>query len=121
MADQSQPVRGRIQLGWDPEWDQEHKLPMTLYRDLVYARVGDGPLLLDLYVPRAREGKVPLNQSELLLTAFQKVGVDARLHVVRGGGHGFRDREINELVRQFFDAKLKHAVVSRAPESATNQ
>ena len=51
---------------------------------------------------------VPLAQSEVFLAALKKAGVDADLHVVKGGGHGgFKDPEVDVRVRAFFDRVLK--------------
>jgi dipeptidyl aminopeptidase/acylaminoacyl peptidase len=51
---------------------------------------------------------VPVAQSETFLAALNKVGVDASLYVVKGGGHGgFRDPEVDVRVRAFLDRMLK--------------
>ena len=55
---------------------------------------------------------VPYNQSELLLAALQKAGVESRLYQVKNGDHGFRgavdtSNELFEMVADFFDKHLK--------------
>jgi len=50
---------------------------------------------------------VPHNQSQLLYDALQKVKVEAKLHIVKGGGHGgFKDPAIEKMVDEFFDTHL---------------
>ena len=53
---------------------------------------------------------VPHNQSELLNDALKKVGVNVKFHTVKGGGHGFRDQEVDRMVQEFFDKHLKEPV-----------
>lgn len=53
-----------------------------------------------------RDPLVPHHQSEILLAALRKAGVPASLYTVRGGGHGFRDREAARLLDEFFDRHL---------------
>jgi dipeptidyl aminopeptidase/acylaminoacyl peptidase len=53
---------------------------------------------------------VPLGQSELLLDALKKAGVEAELVVIKGGGHGgpgFATPENQEKIAKFFDKHLK--------------
>jgi acetyl esterase/lipase len=50
---------------------------------------------------------VPAHQAELLNEALQKAGVDVRLHVVKGAGHGLGGREVNAMIDEFFDKHLK--------------
>jgi acetyl esterase/lipase len=53
---------------------------------------------------------VPLNQSELLVTALKKAGVEVTMKVVEGSGHGgpaFLNEENKQLIQQFFDKHLK--------------
>ena len=57
---------------------------------------------------------VPLSQSELMVEALKKVGVEATLHVVKGAGHGFGGREIDEMTAAFFDKHLKPAATAVA-------
>ncbi len=51
---------------------------------------------------------VPHNQSEILLDALKKAGVEATLYTVQGGGHGgFKDPQVDVLVAQFFEQHLR--------------
>jgi acetyl esterase/lipase len=54
-----------------------------------------------------RDWLVPLRQSERLEKALSGAGVEARLHVVRGAGHGFSGPEIEAMVAEFLDRHLK--------------
>jgi acetyl esterase/lipase len=65
----------------------------------------DSPFLI---VHGDRDRLVPLKQSELLDEALRKAGVESRLHVVKGAGHGrFRDPAVMEMIRKFFRATLR--------------
>jgi dipeptidyl aminopeptidase/acylaminoacyl peptidase len=45
-----------------------------------------------------------------LYEALKKAGVDAQLHLVKGGGHGTGfGPDVNELLVQFFDKHLKNS------------
>ncbi len=69
---------------------------------------GDDPPFLIVHGDEDRT--VPLNQSSLLYEALKKAGRDVRFHTIHGAGHGrpgFGAPEIEEMVRKFFDAKLK--------------
>lgn len=52
---------------------------------------------------------VPINQSELLHDALERVGVNAHFHTIRSAGHGqgFGGPEIEPMVGAFFDRVLK--------------
>ena len=50
---------------------------------------------------------VPHNQSVLLNTALKKAGVKVKFHIVKGGGHGFRDPEADRILQEFFDKHLR--------------
>ena len=50
---------------------------------------------------------VPFNQSELLLAALQKAGVDSTLIPEKGIGHGFSGAQYLPPVREFLDRCLK--------------
>ncbi len=52
---------------------------------------------------------VPFNQSELLVTALERVNADVRFHRIVGAGHGgpaFKMPEISSLVQGFFEMHL---------------
>ena len=56
---------------------------------------------------RAAEN-VPIGQSELLQAALKKAGVDSTFFVVKGAGHGFRNRPgLAPMVHEFFAKQLK--------------
>ena len=50
---------------------------------------------------------VPHNQSELLYEALKEADVDVKFHTVKGGDHGFRDVQVNRMVREFFNRHFK--------------
>jgi acetyl esterase/lipase len=54
-----------------------------------------------------RDPLVPLAQSEELLDALQKAGVQAKLVVIPGAGHIFWSPQIMHTVEEFFDKELK--------------
>ncbi|MFI5454577.1 MAG: alpha/beta hydrolase [Isosphaerales bacterium] len=60
-----------------------------------------------------RDPMMPLAQSEILRDALEKAGVEVRLQVVRGAGHGFDGPQIMDTVRQFFDEHLKRRGASQ--------
>jgi len=74
-----------------------------------YVTKDDPPFLI---MHGDKDMSVPLHQSELLYDALKKVGVDATLYVVKGGGHGLRGGEesseiLFEMAADFFDKHLK--------------
>ncbi|MHC4701643.1 MAG: alpha/beta hydrolase fold domain-containing protein, partial [Planctomycetota bacterium] len=76
---------------------------------ITYVTRDDPPFLM---MHGDKDMLVPLHQSELLLDALKKAGVDASLYVVKGGGHGLRggkesQEELFEMVAGFFDKHLK--------------
>jgi acetyl esterase/lipase len=76
---------------------------------ITYVTKDDPPFLI---MHGDKDMLVPLHQSELLLDALKKAGVNATLYVVKGGGHGLRGGEENseklfEMVADFFDKHLK--------------
>lgn len=73
---------------------------------ITYVDKADPPFLI---VHGDKDPTVPLNQSELLYEALAKAGVSARLHTIRGAGHGgagFAGKEIEEMVAAFFKERL---------------
>jgi acetyl esterase/lipase len=62
-----------------------------------------------LIVHGDKDNLVPLYQSELFAEALKKKGVDANLHVVKGGGHGigFRAPEVSKACVDFLNRTLK--------------
>ena len=71
---------------------------------ITYISSDDPPFLI---VHGDKDTVVPYNQSELLHEALKNSGVPIIFHTVEGGGHGgFRDREIDKMVDDFFDKYL---------------
>lgn len=71
---------------------------------ITYVNKDDPPFLI---VHGDADPLVPYNQSELLYEALCKAGVQAKLHLVKGGGHGgFKDPAIEKMVDEFFDTNL---------------
>ena len=86
---------------------------------ITYASKGDPPCFI---VHGDKDFVVPMNQSELLHAALKKAGVPSRLHVVKGGGHGFSkitpaNNEIVKKVMDFFDDQFQTASKATNPPS----
>ncbi len=77
---------------------------------ITYIDASDAPFLI---VHGDADTLVPIDQSRILLDALKRSGVEATLHTVKGGGHGFWNDELLQLVRAFFDEEL--AIKSPAP------
>ena len=59
-----------------------------------------------------KDNVVPLNQSEVLAEALKKAGVEVKLVVVKGNGHGgpgFSSPENRKLIEDFFAKHLRKA------------
>jgi acetyl esterase/lipase len=52
---------------------------------------------------------VPVAQSEMLRDALEKAGVEVKLEIIPGAGHGFGGKAIMATVEDFFDKQLKAA------------
>jgi acetyl esterase/lipase len=84
---------------------QENKERAAKTNPIVYVSRDDPPMLL---VHGDADPLVPHQQSEELYQALRKAGVDATLHIVKGGGHGDGfGPEVQELVDRFFEQHLK--------------
>jgi len=62
-----------------------------------------------------KDNAVPFNQSELLVDALKKAGVDVTFEVIKGGGHNFGQAQYERLipiVRAFFDKHLRGAAAT---------
>jgi acetyl esterase/lipase len=73
---------------------------------LFYADKDSAPLLI---VHGDKDPLVPLNQSEALVEAMKKSGVEAKLVVIKNGGHGgpgFDTPENRKLIEEFFAKHL---------------
>ncbi len=84
---------------------RENKEKANRANPIAYVSKDDPPMLL---VHGDADPLVPHQQSEELYAALQKAGVEATLHIVKGGGHGTGfGPEVNLLVEQFFEQHLK--------------
>ncbi|MGO9110497.1 MAG: alpha/beta hydrolase fold domain-containing protein [Thermoguttaceae bacterium] len=74
---------------------------------LTYVSKDSAPMLI---MHGDQDTIVPLDQSERLAAALKKAGVEARLNVIHGNGHGgpgFDNEESRKLIESFFDEYLK--------------
>jgi len=84
---------------------QENKDKVRRANPITYVTKDDPPFLI---VHGDKDPLVPHNQSEILLDALQKTGVEATLYTVPGGGHGgFKDPQVEILVAEFFNKHLR--------------
>ena len=86
---------------------QENKEACMRANPITYVSKDEPPFLI---CHGDKDMLVPHNQSELLNDALKKVGVNVKFHTVKGGGHGFRDQEVDRMVQEFFDKHLKEPV-----------
>jgi acetyl esterase/lipase len=85
---------------------QENKDKVQRANPITYVTKDDPPFLI---VHGDKDPLVPHNQSEILLDALQKAGVEASLYTVPGGGHGgFKDPQVDTLVASFFQKHLRN-------------
>jgi dipeptidyl aminopeptidase/acylaminoacyl peptidase len=95
------------------------KLPdgVNAQRDIEFAKANpityitkeDPPFLV---AHGEKDNAVPFNQSELLVDALRKGGVDVTFEAIKGGGHNFGPTQYQRLVPivlAFFDKHLKGA------------
>lgn len=83
---------------------QENKEACRRANPITYVSKDDPPFLI---CHGDKDPLVPHNQSVLLKVALKEAGVSVIFHTVKGGGHGFRDREADRMVQEFFDKHLK--------------
>jgi acetyl esterase/lipase len=84
---------------------QENKDKAQRANPITYITKDDPPFLI---VHGDKDPLVPHNQSEILLDALKKAGVEVTLYTVKGGGHGgFKDPQVDILVAQFFERHLR--------------
>ena len=86
---------------------QQNKEACRRANPITYISKNDPPFLI---CHGDKDMLVPHNQSVLLNTALIKVGVSVKFHTVKGGGHGFRDQEVDRMVQEFFDKHLKQPI-----------
>jgi acetyl esterase/lipase len=88
---------------------QKNKEKAAKANPITYVTKDDPPFLI---VHGDKDPAVPVTQSELLHEALKKAGVESKLHIIKGGGHGgkgFTDPKVVEMVNGFFDKHLKNA------------
>ncbi len=85
---------------------QENKEACKRANPITYISRDDPPFLI---CHGDKDNLVPINQSVLLNEALKKAGVEVTFHTVEGGGHGFRDPEVDKMVLEFFTKHLKEA------------
>jgi acetyl esterase/lipase len=86
---------------------QENKEKAAKANPIGYVSKDSPPFLI---VHGDSDPLVPLGQSELLVTALKKSGVEVELIVIKGGGHGgpgFASPENQAKINGFFDRHLK--------------
>jgi acetyl esterase/lipase len=83
---------------------QENKEACRRANPITYVSKDDPPFLI---CHGDKDMLVPHNQSVLLYDALKKADVKVKFHTVKGGGHGFRDPEVDRMVLEFFDKHLK--------------
>lgn len=103
------PDSPESQLVGGPIQDEPYRSLVKKANPITYVTKDDPPFLI---MHGDKDMLVPLHQSELLYDALKEAGVDTRLHVVKGAGHGLRDGEetperLFETVATFFDERLK--------------
>jgi acetyl esterase/lipase len=82
---------------------------------LTYVSKDSAPFLI---MHGDRDNLVPLGQSESLAAALKKAGVEAKLVVVKGNGHGgpgFNSPANRKLIEEFFAAHLNAAAADVPP------
>jgi len=88
---------------------------------ITYITKDDPPLLV---AHGDKDNAVPFNQSELLVDALKRAGVDVTFEAIKGGGHNFGQAQYERLVPiviAFFDKHLKGAAATpQDTEKAAN-
>jgi acetyl esterase/lipase len=83
---------------------QQNQDKVARANPITYVSKDSPPFLL---IHGDQDPLVPAHQAELLAEALGKAGVEVKLHLVPGAGHGVGGREVNELIDGFFDRHLK--------------
>ena len=86
---------------------QENKAKAAKANPIEYVTKDDPPFLI---VHGDADPIVPLGQSEILLSALKKAGIESELVVIKDGGHGGKDfvtPETTERIASFFDMHLR--------------
>ena len=98
---------------------QENPDKVARVNPITYVSKDDPPFLI---VHGDEDGTVPHNQSELLFEALKASGVPVHFHTIHGAGHGgpaFNEPVIGDMVREFFEKRLKSG--SEEPEATTSE
>ncbi len=86
----------------------QHKELVIKANPITYVTRDDPPFLV---AHGDKDNLVPINQSEMLVNALKKAGVDVTFEVIKGVGHGratrTQEERLNRLVTEFFDKHLK--------------
>jgi len=85
---------------------QDNKEKVAKANPITYVAKDSPPFLL---VHGDEDPLVPVHQAQLLHDALKEKGVEVKLQVVKGAGHGVGGKDVNEAIDQFFDTYLKKA------------
>ncbi|HWE01166.1 MAG TPA: alpha/beta hydrolase [Tepidisphaeraceae bacterium] len=85
---------------------QENKDKTEKANPIAYVNKDCPPFLI---MHGANDPLVPVAQSEILRDALEKAGVEVKLEVIPGAGHGLGGRAVLASVEAFFDKHLKAA------------
>ncbi|NLH15949.1 MAG: alpha/beta hydrolase, partial [Phycisphaerae bacterium] len=83
---------------------QEKKEACARANPITFVTRKDPPFLI---VHGDKDPLVPMNQSQILYDALKTAGVEATFHIVKDGGHGFHDSDVDRMVAEFFLKYLK--------------
>jgi len=98
---------------------EENEALARLASPVFHVDAGDPPLLL---LHGDQDPQMPINQSHELEGVYERLGLDARLIVVHGAGHGgsvFFDRDRTALVAAFLDEHLRPNLGSEPSAAVT--
>lgn len=97
---------------------QERKEAARAASPITYVSSDDPPFLI---IHGDADPLVPFNQSERLAKALKDAGVEPVFVRVEGGGHGgFRNPELPERIRRFFERHLRGQEVEVSAEAVPN-
>jgi acetyl esterase/lipase len=86
---------------------QEHPEKARAASPITHVTSDDAPFLI---MHGDRDALVPLEQSRRLTAALEKAGVDVKLHVLEGAGHGgreFQGEEARKVIRDFLRSSFE--------------
>jgi acetyl esterase/lipase len=93
---------------------RENKEKVAEANPLTYISSDTPPYLL---IHGENDPLVPVHQAQLLYDALKHQGVEVKLYVVQGAGHGIGGPEVNEQMDLFFDKHLRGKDVSVSAEA----